>query len=601
MSICLESDSEIQKFNNNNSIDNDNMNISQIDSGQAKQDDVDYDDNINVQELAASEEANNTIDVYVCNTSSTSEMLQMLPSGSTSTAVTMDSLPSASRPSSSTTTSKTAKSKKKASKLDNYIDTISVKEEDSITQAIAEFFFACNIPFNVIESKYFDNLIKKLRPAYAKRKPGRKTLSSTLLDSVYNNLITETKFGIDQETVVLIDGWKNTSSNSKIITCTLQTVGGQRAFLNAWDLTGEAETAQKLVHIINEAIDLAKRTYHSQIYAIISDNASAMVRMGKDMNHCLWHSTCNSHTANLLAKDVQDKECTNSVTTVLKEFKQADNERAITEKGGTKIKLPCETRWCSYQKSYKCLLDNLRIMRVIAAETDSTCKRIKSKVVSLLFDEDFIDKVRNQLSLYEPICQLINNCQSQDASIADAVHFWLELTLPDNFKDKYSAALAARKKMALNVYALTAYYLHPVYENKKLNSEHLREIHAFLFKILSAQGCEEWDNYERNVGIFPQIKEKNITKPLLFWRMAEMENKELPQVALKLLKMPASSGEIERVFSNWGYIHSSIRNRLGFEKSKKLVYIYYTLKIKDNCQNYDWDESEVETTLEGED
>lgn len=54
MSICLESDSEIQKFNNNNSIDNDNMNISQIDSGQAKQDDVDYDDNINVQELVSS-------------------------------------------------------------------------------------------------------------------------------------------------------------------------------------------------------------------------------------------------------------------------------------------------------------------------------------------------------------------------------------------------------------------------------------------------------------------------------------------------------------------------------------------------------------------
>lgn len=53
--------------------------------------------------------------------------------------------------------------------LRSYIDNLSEKDEGIITQAIAEFFFACNIPFNVIESKYFINMVTKLRPAYAKK------------------------------------------------------------------------------------------------------------------------------------------------------------------------------------------------------------------------------------------------------------------------------------------------------------------------------------------------------------------------------------------------------------------------------------------------
>lgn len=53
--------------------------------------------------------------------------------------------------------------------LRTYIDNLSEKDEGIITQAIAEFFFACNIPFNVIESKNFINMVTKLRPAYAKK------------------------------------------------------------------------------------------------------------------------------------------------------------------------------------------------------------------------------------------------------------------------------------------------------------------------------------------------------------------------------------------------------------------------------------------------
>lgn len=52
-------------------------------------------------------------------------------------------------------------------------------------------------------------------------------------------------------------------------------------------MTGEPETAHKQCTIISEAIDLAKDTYNTNIYAVVSDNASAMIKMGKDMKLCL--------------------------------------------------------------------------------------------------------------------------------------------------------------------------------------------------------------------------------------------------------------------------------------------------------------------------
>nr|CAI5854526.1 unnamed protein product [Callosobruchus analis] len=44
------------------------------------------------------------------------------------------------------------------------------------------------------------------------------------------------------------------------------------------------------------------------MYAVVSDNASAMVKMGSLLKHCMWHSTCNSHTGNILVKDILEKK-----------------------------------------------------------------------------------------------------------------------------------------------------------------------------------------------------------------------------------------------------------------------------------------------------
>lgn len=94
--------------------------------------------------------------------------------------------------------------------------------------------------------------------------------------------------------------------------------------------------------------------------------------------------------------------------------------------------------------------------------------------------------------------------------------------------------------------------------------------------------------FKNERGIFEALKEKKITSALNYWTIASAQHLSLANLALKLLKLPASSAEIERLFSEWSYVHNSIRTRLTFDKSMKLVTIYYSFKMNDSKKSNDF-------------
>lgn len=53
------------------------------------------------------------------------------------------------------------------------------KENDEIDDALAAFVYACNLPFDVIESSYFKKFVGKLNRNYAKKIPSKRKLSAT--------------------------------------------------------------------------------------------------------------------------------------------------------------------------------------------------------------------------------------------------------------------------------------------------------------------------------------------------------------------------------------------------------------------------------------
>lgn len=210
--------------------------------------------------------------------------------------------------------------------------------------------------------------------------------------------------------------------------------------------------------VVEEACIEAKEKYKTDIYAVVSDNVSTMICMGKKIDQ--WHVTCNSHSGNLLARSMVESSFTAKVVLVLKEFKSASLERKLVNQGGKRISLPGETRWCSYRDSYRCFLANLTPMRLIAAVQE---KKVKREVVELIQDEKFVQETLEFIIIFDGVCELVNKCQKSDTTIADALQEWLKLEFPiDN--DLYESLLRDRLKKVVNPIMLAANILHPVYK-----------------------------------------------------------------------------------------------------------------------------------------
>jgi hypothetical protein len=142
--------------------------------------------------------------------------------------------------------------------------------------------------------------------------------------------------------------------------------------------------------------------------------------------------------------------------------------------------------------------------------------------------------------------------------------------------------------MAFNIYALLSYYFHPFYDNTRLPNHIIEDINTFLIENLDADSLASWQQFNFKEDIFKNLLEKDLNDPIIFWKTASSKHRGLAEFVLKLLNIPASTGQIERIFSNWSFVHSKLRNRLSFDKSKKLLHCYYSLKTIEEIQSEDY-------------
>lgn len=457
----------------------------------------------------------------------------------------------------------------------SFCDKITPSEIDKCNLTLAKLFFGCNIPFSVIESLHFKNFCQSLRPAY--KVPTRKVLSGRLLDDVFMKFCQSNSF--KKNSALLIDGWKNESSNTKNVACMLHSSSGEAMFLESFDMTGVRETSTELCKIVESCIDLAKEKHNTDIYAVITDNAANMVKMGRLST--LWHLTCNAHTANLLAKDLVPSDITAKVKQILKAFHGPDLEKELLFRGGYRIQLPCETRWCSYRDSFVNLKKNMPMMKQIIFDGQFS---ISTNVKTLLINDDFLNSVSDYINLFDPICVLINKCQSSKSNIADAAEEWLSLELSQS-NNNFAANLENRRSSALTEYALAANFLHPKYNGLRFRKDNKHDdmdvAESFFLSVLDVDGLNSLHDYKTKQGIFSTLFEKKNLNYQAFWSYAKNKNVELAELAESLLALPSSTAQLERIFSNWSYVHSSLRNRPNNERSKKLVSVYYNLKIQE--------------------
>lgn len=211
----------------------------------------------------------------------------------------------------------------------------------------------------------------------------------------------------------------------------------------------------------------------------------------------------------------------------------------------------------------------------------------------LLDDSTLAAQLQDYIVKFDPVCELINKCHASDCTSADAAELWLSLHIPVN-DDAVDNALDARLAKVLQPIALAANFVHPRYRGQKFShsEEFNSKVEAFLEEELGDGPVAGLQHYKNKTGKFDKVFKKNIECPKAFWHLMEAYYPILSKVALKLLNIPSSSAQIERLFSHWAFIHSDIRNRLSVERSMKLVAIYYAFKMQDINNDYASDDGE---------
>lgn len=270
---------------------------------------------------------------------------------------------------------------------------------------------------------------------------------------------------------------------------------------------------------------------------------------------------------------------------VQKEFRKPGLEAQLLNRGGKKPVLFSLIHFASCRNAIKSFMGNLAHMRITSAneEESENSKKPDAAVVQLLFNSSFIESTKGLLILLDPIAELINICQKDDTSAADAVQKWLQLqeTAPNELKTILKNR--CEKSNVYNKYTLTANFFHPVYRGKKLSQAQMKIVDDFIFDSLDGDALESCRQFKAEEGVFAALKPKKIVSPKTYWFYAGQQgNSELAKFANKLLKIPSSTAQLERLFSNWSFVHSEVRNRLLPETSKKLINIYFTLRATDS-------------------
>lgn len=417
-----------------------------------------------------------------------------------------------------------------------------------------------------------------------------KKLADSLLQQEHSKIEyknNELILKMDNEAALLIDGWTNSNANRHYLACMLATAEDQKVFLEAYDISESGESSENLVELVEKCIALAKEKYNCDVYSLVSDNAPNMTCTGRQMQPELIYTTCHSHTANLLAKDLMGVKKNDAILAkimkVQKEFRKPGFESQLLHVGGKKPVLYSVIRFASARNAIRSFLDNVPSMKKVAAnENENSNKRLEQSVAKLLFNVSFLDSAKNLLAALDPIAKLINVCQKSKTSIADAIEEWIELLSETPEEMKYLVESRMTKCNIFNKYSMTANYLHPVYGGKNLTNEQQKQVDEYVFISLESNGLESHRLFKRGEGVFNIMKRKNIESTNTYWYYAAQQGHgDLASFAKKLLKIPASTCQLERLFSNWSFIHSETRNRLLPDRSKMLMNIYFTLRSRD--------------------
>ena len=175
-----------------------------------------------------------------------------------------------------------------------------------------------------------------------------------------------------------------------------------------------------------------------------------------------------------------------------------------------------------------------------------------------------------------------------NSNLADACDIWLKLK-SNPALEPHKRDVLRRFGQAMTTEHLVAYKLHPKYQGKNLSLEQINAVHSYLMNIdasfMATLVAFEGQSTPFHTAYFSGVA--TAMSPTQWWRAVKGcgVDEKFSDFANNLLSCPASSASIERIFSNFAFVHTKVRNRLGIEKASNLVFCYRMLR---GCNELDY-------------
>ena len=427
-----------------------------------------------------------------------------------------------------------------------------------------------------------------LRPGYTP--PTRKSLAGGLLDKIFNEVNTMTASALEGKDVTLVqDGWSDIH-NSPIIAHCVHT-GERSYFLNSVDTGSNKKTATYCTSLAIEATKEATDKFGCKVVAVVTDNEPKMQSMRSKLK--LFDSSlsvygCASHLLNLLGKDITPSRIISHITEINKYFRNHHNPGSLlsAQKGSLKPQLPVVTRWNSQLECIKTYLTNRPFQLNILAQHEDV---IDLSIVNLINNVGLYREAKNLYDQLKPISISLDRLQGEKSNIADSCEEWMKLLQLDELKC-HQSKIQQRFKQAITPTHLLANMINPKYMGQRLSCEQQEEARGLLI-LLNASLLPQLYQFQAMAAPFPaSIFECTDALDPVTWCKTIKTSKnlvahELCHIAINLLILPSSSASIERIFSNFGLIQTQLMNRLGIDKTSRLVACYRELR---GCQELDW-------------
>jgi len=156
----------------------------------------------------------------------------------------------------------------------NWVDKLLPGARDNITQKVADMFYRTAIPFAIVDSAAFKDMMAAARPAYGPLLPTSRTLSGVLLDKTFKDYEErgESLVSDCSQYSLATDGWSNII-NQHLVNFILL-VPGKKPFLYSSRRTTEVQSKEEIAREIIEQI--VKIGDPERCVSVVTDNAPNM-------------------------------------------------------------------------------------------------------------------------------------------------------------------------------------------------------------------------------------------------------------------------------------------------------------------------------------